>query len=311
MKINGTQALAINIANLVGDKYSTFKERLQFVRSHTEPELEELAEGNPLALELVSAFKDAKKGKLVYQPVHLDATSSGIQLMSAISCDHLNGWKVNLSSEDRRSNVYKLLSSSLPNLGEDVVKTLVMTYIYNSRRELFQQLGEVEARRFMKVIASELPGAVSLMAHLNSLWTPTDTHSWTLPDGHQAKVPVTEKVAVQLPGVIYMTEQRGVREPQASLAPNVIHSIDAWVSREVITRAYNEGFAVFHTHDSFFSLPNHLSRVMELYRETVAKLVEINLMDSISKELSNKSYIPYGSKVDTLKLIKESHYMIS
>jgi hypothetical protein len=71
-----------------------------------------------------------------------------------------------------------------------------------------------------------------------------------------------------------------------ALAPNVIHSIDAFFGREVIRRLQAMSIEVSFIHDSFGVHPNNASTLHQVVREVAAYILELNLLENILSQLN-------------------------
>lgn len=314
LKISAYQALLIHIANLIeGKDKLTFKQRCEYVMNTNLDDLEKADTKKPYQLrEAVKALNDVKQGKKVSIPVNLDATASGIQIMSIISCDRKAGELVNISNSSIRSDIYSEMAKGL-NLDRKTAKTLIMVFFYNGRRKAYDLLGDEAAVKLFKLLDKELEGPSSLLKYINKLWMSNKSeHSWTMPDGHEVIVPVESKIQISYSNLIYSTEHRGPSEFKSSLAPNFIHSLDAWICREVITNCFKRNVWVYHTHDCFYSLPSGIQAVREEYKQALKRLciMDMNKMFKMVNPLA-ETYIPTGSKQTMLDLIEESDYLLS
>jgi DNA-directed RNA polymerase len=116
-----------------------------------------------------------------------------------------------------------------------------------------------------------------------------ETNSWTLPDGFK----VTERVhspkkksSISVPKWYSLEieyQEYEANEMSKSLAPNIIHSIDAYILREVIRRC---PFQVSTIHDSFGCHPNHATQLRETYKEVICELNDSNLLSTILSEIA-------------------------
>ena len=68
-----------------------------------------------------------------------------------------------------------------------------------------------------------------------------------------------------------------------ALAPNVIHSIDAYIAREVIRRA---NFEIHFIHDSFGVHPKNVDALRALVREVYAEVADSNILIDILSQLN-------------------------
>ena len=96
-----------------------------------------------------------------------------------------------------------------------------------------------------------------------------------------------------------------------SLAPNIIHSIDGYIVREVVRRAKELGFQVAHIHDAFCFHPNHISTVTRLYREVLAGIADSNLLSDILSEIKGEPVLVNKFSTDLSADILKSKYALS
>lgn len=266
----------------------------------------------------VRAMLDYQEGNPTGYMMELDATASGIQIMAAITGCMVTGKEVNLVDKKSRRDVYKTIargmSQTLPNtVTRDEAKYPAMTHYYNSLATPKDIFDEAELNAFYEVLDGKLPGAEFCMERLNKCWNPkAKHHSWVLPDGHTAFVrTMTSKSAkytydgVEVDYMYYVNE--GNKTSYRSLVPNIIHSIDGYIARQMVLRAK---FQMVHVHDCFLFHPNHFYEVKQLYREILAELVTDYNINHIIESLTGKQT---NIKVDT-KLqskIMKSEYALS
>ncbi len=67
---------------------------------------------------------------------------------------------------------------------------------------------------------------------------------------------------------------------------NIIHSIDAWVCREIVKRLNLLDIDVSPIHDSFGVHPNHCDELRRVYRELLAELYESDILTNLLKEIT-------------------------
>lgn len=89
-------------------------------------------------------------------------------------------------------------------------------------------------------------------------WRPNvNSHQWVMPDRHHVKCNVTEVKSHNIPmgdsGLTfgYRAEVSVVKRKGISLPANIVHSIDAYIAREMVRRANKQGFELLTIHDSF------------------------------------------------------------
>ena len=265
----------------------------------------------------VRAILDYREGNPSGFIMELDATASGIQIMAAITGCVKTANEVNLVDPKRRKDVYKALARNMTHQGaktsREDVKYPCMTHFYNSLKTPRERLSVAQLEAFYKALDGLLPGAEMAMEKLNECWNPyAKSHTWVLPDGHTATFnTMTQKQgfydyeSIRLQYLYYVNE--GNKESFRSLVPNIIHSIDGYIARQMVLRA---NFELVHVHDCFLFHPNYTEAVKSLYREILMELVtDYNINHIIESLTGRKSNIPIST--DLVEHINNSSYAIS
>ena len=262
--------LCIDIANNFGDDKAVgfkgdkelFEDRIQWVKNNysvLEQRMEE-ADEKYLYIKAVMALRNAEKGIADGHLVALDASCSGIQIMSAITGCKRGGEITGQIDPNKRPDAYTIITDSMNSLlvrsmiqGVDInrkdAKDAVMTAGYGSKAKPKEIFGEQLLDFFYETCHLHAPGAFNLLDTLISAWQPNViAHTWELPDGHVSHIKVCEKIDVdieidELAHHKFSTSYK-VNRPQkrgVSLAANVTHSIDAYLLRSVLRRTnYNK-----------------------------------------------------------------------
>lgn len=257
------QYLLIDVANNNGldtDK-EVFEARIAWTEARLSS-LEDFAKDKkwkqrPLYLKAVQAVRKAQEGIPIGHAVGLDAVCSCLQLMSVLSGCIEGARATGLIDPDRRADAYTECSTVMSNiLGYHIpnersrVKNALMTSLFASKREPIKEFGEgtPALKAFYQAMYQIAPGACQLLEVLTDSWQPWALeHCWHLPDGFNARVKVMqqEEKRIEVDELNHATftytyyinegEDRGVKN-----APNIIHSIDAWVLRNMVRRCnYN------------------------------------------------------------------------
>jgi DNA-directed RNA polymerase len=317
-QFTGTEYLKIDIANCYGlDKWA-WSNRISWV-DQFEPDLEtkdRCAESPILYRKAVRAYRAVQRGEGTRHIMGLDATASGLQIMAALSGCIKTAQATNLVYNGDRADVYQNLanamSSQLPTtVVRAQIKKPVMTVFYGSTRQPESVFGKgAELAAFYKTLEEQLPGAYQLMGILQSHWRPdVEYHSWTLPDGHVAKVPVTETIekSLEIDELDHMrfAYRSNILCPKArgrALAANIIHSIDGWIVRMMVAGAAKQGFQLAPIHDCFYASPNYMNQVRANYLTIMRWIANSNLIESILSEISGQ-YTPYTKHSSNLHAV--------
>ena len=313
--INDYDNIYIAIANHAGKDKLSWEDRIAWTRSSLNTIIDgKIKWDEPhLGRKAVKALLDTIDDQPTGYWMTLDATASGIQIMAALSGCKETASATNMVDPAVRRDLYQEVTTAINSLctiptTRKVVKKVVMTFFYNSVKTPERMLTKDQLAAFYEVIQQLFPGAYKVMDIVNKLWNTNGSHhKWTLPDGHVAHVPVLGAVKYNTPyGNIHRTEL--VTSPNyRSLLPNVIHSIDGYIAREMIRRC---DFEVIHIHDCFGSHPNNMGVIAQRYREIMAEISDSSLLNSIVKELSmGKSWFPIFPSLK--HEILNSNYMLS
>jgi len=192
-----------------------------------------------------------------------------------------------------------------------------MTHFYNKMSQ--DTLTDMQQLQFYFSMADAFTGAQAVMDLINQYWDAYALeHTWTLPDGHVACVKVTEMVNARIQvdelkntTFTYRFEANQPSIKSSSLVPNVIHSIDAYVAREIVRRAHEQGFQLAHIHDAFCAHPNNMNKVRTNYRMIMAEIADSNLLADILTELAGSPQTVTKLSTDLSMDIMDSEYMLS
>lgn len=317
-RITDIQNMYIAIAGHAGMDKLTWTERVNWVANQVPEDID--WEQPILGRKALRALDDMVNNKDSGYVMSLDATASGLQIMAALSGCKQTAAMVNCIDPTQRMDVYdevaKLMNSKLSTpVPRKIVKQAAMTHYYNSKATPKALLSEEELKVFYEVIEGMMPGAEDVMSIINDCWDASaDAHSWIMPDGHTVYIPVIEGVNAvyadaefgEIP-LRYYTQTPS--ENYRSLCPNVIHSIDGYVAREMVRRCK---FQLAHVHDCFVFSPNHLQEVSKTYREIMAEIAKSDLLQDIIRQITgDTSMCIVKSSNDLDQDILKSSYMLS
>ena len=317
-KITKMENILVAIANHAGKDKLTWEERIDWAIGQDPDDIQ--WEEPMLGRKAVRAYVDAMAGKPSGYVMSLDATSSGLQIMAAISGCKQTAKLTNMIDVDIRHDIYASVTEMMNQrlakpLTRNIMKDCLMTHYYNSKATPKALLSEHELSVFYEVIEGLLPGAKDVMETINSCWNyEADHHTWKLPDGHTAYVPVVEGTNAtykddELGEIPLRYYEQTKSDNYRSLCPNIIHSIDGYVSREMIRRA---DFQLSHVHDCFVFSPDRLQDVATIYREIMAEIAKGDIFQDILRQLTGDNNIIVTKYSDDLdKAILDSSYMLS
>ena len=315
-----------DIANHYGLDKLSFDERVAWVDKN-EQILESLcdqAEEPLLYNEAVKAYRASEAGEAIGHIVRLDATASGAQIMSVLARDEIGMKNLNVLG-DKRADLYTDIAKLMYENTKDsdiwrefngdfakirkVVKRAIMVSYYNSEAKPKELFGEdtAELKAFYNALDEVTPGARKIQRIINDAWDKSkDCNIWTLPDGHTAYCPVTKvlesrlEIPEILAKIVYThTVQRANDAEKRSLCPNVIHSLDGWICRQVIKVLDSQGIEVSPIHDSFGVHPNYGDELRKAYKVAIARLYRENILENILSEITDKELkldIPQADK---------------
>ena len=317
----GLSNLYIAIANHVGFGHMSWKQRYEWALEvdFSTGETAYTWKEPILARKAIRALEDTKDGMATGYVMNLDATSSGLQVMAALSGCKATAAQVNMIDPNQRVDAYNTIANEMNKqlskpVSRKVIKQAAMTHFYNSRATPKRLLSAEELKVFYQVIEGFLPGADQVMDAINECWDPEATsHEWVMPDGHHVYVPVVEPI-----NGTYSDEQFGdiplrwLRQTKSdnyrSLCPNVIHAIDGYVAREMIRRC---DFQLSHVHDCFVFNPNYLQKVTKTYREIMAEIANSNLLEDILRQITKDPTRSFAKNANISQEILNSSYMLS
>lgn len=263
---SGKQYLQIDIANNYGLDKLTWNERLDWFEAnkHRLHELIASAADPALYYAGVKAWEAVEAGQPIGYPISLDATSSGLQILAALTGDRSAaelcnvvpfdfGPKAEAERRDGYTVIYnrmiqRMQSLKIPvgNISRDDTKSAIMTSLYGSQAVPKEIFGEgMQLKIFYEIMNEVAPAAWELNEAFLSMWDPDAlSNDWVLPDNFHVhvKVMAQEREVVQFlnePIDTYYMTNRPTKEGR-SLGANCVHSIDGMIVREIARRCdYN------------------------------------------------------------------------
>lgn len=247
--------LYIDIANQFGMDKKVFEERIEWTEQSLSmlESLTDKADCKPLYVKAVQALRDAERGIPIGHLVGLDASASGIQMLSVLTGCKEGCNNTGLIDPDVRADAYSTLTKYMQKeLGPDFdvsradAKEALMTVYYGSKKLPKVIFGEEtpELAAFYVAAKDIAPGPFQLLDILIKSWNSYATeHTWTMPDGFEVrnKVYTKQEKRIEIDELDHATftyeyyKNEGTDKGLANAA-NVAHSVDAYVLRSMHRR---------------------------------------------------------------------------
>lgn len=265
----GFQWLLIDAANHYGHDKLRFEERIQWAEDNLQnlENLADQAETKPLYIKAVLAIRKAQKGLPTGHIVAVDGVCSGAQLMSVLTGCVAGATATGLVDPDRRADAYTQLTEEMNKILGGVLsvsrkdaKQSLMTTLYGSKKTPETIFGKdtPEYKAFYQALQIVAPGAWALLQILLNSWNSYALfHAWKLPDGYDARVKVMEKKQVRIEvdeldhaSFTYQFYENVGTKKGLSNAANSIHSVDAYVLREMHRRCNHDKGVITQAHEA-------------------------------------------------------------
>lgn len=256
--------LCIDIANNFGLDKELFETRIQWVKDNfnkLEDLTDQVEEDKFLYIKSVMALRDVVAGKATGHLISLDATCSGMQLLSALTgC--LRGAEItNLTPINKRFDAYTEVNQTqneylntwgiqTAEASRSECKQAVMTSLYGSQAKPKEIFGEdsPQLKAFYEACFTKAPGAFQTLTVLKKAWQSMAlSHYWKMPDGFDCALRVveSEETRIEIDELNHHKfttsyKQNVGTKTGISLPANVTHSTDAYLLRTLLRRcSYN------------------------------------------------------------------------
>tara|TARA_R100000234_G_scaffold54561_2_gene32691 strand:- start:11700 stop:14057 length:2358 start_codon:yes stop_codon:yes gene_type:complete len=359
---NGEKWLKISLATAYGLDKSTMEERIDWVDSHegyitdvaTDPirnlTMWEAAEEPWCFLALAEEYyrccikKDRKTTSI---PCGIDATCSGIQILSTISKDHLAAKMVNVIPSDKPQDAYKAVADAArddiperlkPNWDRKIVKRAVMTICYAAKewsrkayiKQAFKEKGiEISkeelsqcTKAMTKAMNEVLPGPLQVLKWIDlevgkAFKRGATELRWTTPSGFVVTQRLMKKKFVtmdlQLLGRCQLrvatgdTNQVDVAHHKNATCPNFIHSLDSSLLHLLIKRWGDKPIALIH--DSVLCRATDMEQLAKNVRETYAEIFTSNdVLNDFAKQINAETPPPIIGDFNVKDVIKSKYF---
>jgi hypothetical protein len=251
----GREYLKIDIANNFGLDKLDWDDRIAWYDQNESnlPTMVQQAKEPALFYAGCKAMADVQAERPIGYMISLDATSSGIQLLAALTGDPYAAALCNVVDTGQREDAYISIYQAMLNqvqdkskLTREQTKDAIMTAFYSSKAVPKRMFGEgALLDLFYDTLRTMAPGAWELNEAMLAFWNPDAyEHHWILPDNFHVHIKVMDQVKDHVlffgqPFDVYYHVNRPVEEGR-SLGANTIHSIDGMIVREMTRRCmYN------------------------------------------------------------------------
>jgi hypothetical protein len=301
------------------------------------------ADNHPMFMKDVRAIRNVQRGNMINHIIYLDATFSGLQVMSLMQGCRKSMEQCNLIDtgvcQDPYTNVIPTMNEMLPKenwitLGnepghlnrKDHVKPATMTLGYKSKAKPIEIFGynTPELKAFFAAIKKNMPALLDIPDELINMWnTESGEYQWskffskvkarclTKPD--KFRDPHRIQNIYGLKGSFsYLLDSRG--EPTNYAVPivaNVVQGGDADLTDEMIIRCEGTGFNILTIHDAYgCQLPN-VNKMRRHYNNITADYYEGNVMSQLVKDLMGIDYDYKQKELGLGDLIRDANYALN
>lgn len=278
-------------------------------------------------------------------PVAIDATCSGLQILSGLAKDHSTAQLVNVLPGDEPQDAYKVVAETakpkLPGhlaalLDRKVTKRTVMTIPYNATkhsnrqyiRDALKEKGAEFTPEELTLIVNAVreamyevvPGPMRVMDWIKeevgaAFKRGADHLEWETPSGFIVKQNrrkrVIERIKLQILGRCDINLTTGLEGPdvnghRSSTAPNLIHSLDASLLHLAFLK-FNAPFTVIH--DSVLCRATDMGELNRVVRETYYELfANGNFLLDFAKAIGAETEPPIIGDLDLESVLDSTYF---
>mgnify|MGYP003654584266 CR=1 FL=1 len=232
---------------------------------------------------------------LLTNPTHavirLDGCSNGIQWMSAFLGDK-SGKKLTNLTGSKPKDLYTKLKTKLRFKTRDEAKFFVMPYSYGATvGTLATQLNATRKQvyQLINTINKVLPVGKYLTHIRREVEFTEGSISWELPDGFRAVQDYKTGETISagtFTALVGELESDTVKRALA-LAPNIIHSIDAYHMRCIIREC---DFPVITIHDSVGCHSSNVKKLRKIILRTFKEIINSDLLNDIMRQIGFEQF---------------------
>lgn len=303
-----------------------------------EDNLDSLYEGMIEKAESPFEFRQCLENYIMYldgRPVngmmYVDCSNQALQVYALTTGDLKTAQVCNLAGEPERKDGYQMLADSLnksftePLVTRSLAKKPMMTTLYGKQRaveaiinDIAKDLESVDTTSpefldnmneiFKESMIDIAPNAMKAMDVIQSLNSEDiGTYYWTLPDGFKVEYKVKVETEFQIDkvskgGIRFHIEDKLTEfkpnKYNAGMAPNVIHSIDGYIIRELIRRA---DYHFMGIHDAYGQHYNDVDTTIANFKDICISILVSDLLNNIMEEIADGRPYQKIIKSNTLK----------
>jgi hypothetical protein len=285
--------LLIDVANNFGLDKALYATRIQWTKDNLDNLEEHVVDADSpnMYWKSVDAVRCAQAGIPTGHLVGFDSAASGIQLMSVTARCNVGMFNTGVINDENAiaaPDVYKKCTAIM-NRNDYVrkaVKGALMTYFYGSELQPKVVFGEgADLELFMQASKLVAPEAFDLRNILINLWQAnTLAHKWNMPDRgvvfKRVWKAVDYKVQEPLLGssFTFRTNVNMGKKKGVSLAADVIHSLDAYLLRELNRRCNFDVIQLNQALDIINLVEAANGELVVTDRENIVSLVEVEYL---------------------------------
>jgi len=275
--------------------------------------------------------------------MYVDCSNQALQCYAVLTGDLKTAKVCNLAGQDDRADGYQMLADSInshfdkPFITRAVAKKPMMVTLYGKQKAwelmidtLAENLPSVDVNSekfqtkindiFKESMNEIAPNAMKAMASLQKLNDENiGTYYWTLPDGFKVQYDVKSETHIKAERITKNGQKISIediiaeykpKKNNAGMAPNVIHSVDGYICRELIRRSTTH---ITTIHDAYAVHYNFIDELISNYKDIMIELLHSNLLNDIMTEIANGRNFKSVTKSNTLNKfhIRNSRYALS
>lgn len=318
----GKESVLIEVGNCLGADKESYEKRINIANSYINGSYNGAIDKPILLARIMDMVKNGTP-----HPVSIDATASGFQILSIMANCEYTARLTNLVDSTQCYDVYgaiaqRVIDEASVNIKgvtakdiRKVIKKAFMTKAYNSLKEvklaretLISEYALVIPQDKFENILNSSDKIKNVCEHITNCFkqynNPSNIIEYTMPDGFVVRLPLigyTSKKYVDKKNRWKCTIKtpilrKDIDSQWRSFVPNIIHSIDGYICREMIRRSH---FDIYTIHDCFWMHPNDTRNARQTYMTILKELQDWNILNYILTQLDPSfAWEPEGRPFD-------------